>query len=65
MSKSAGNGIDPVDIIDRYGVDAMRYVLCDMQTGLQDIRLPVQVCKPSSMHRENLTAPSRPQQLQF
>ncbi len=46
MSKSKGNGIDPVDIIERYGVDAMRYVLCDMQTGTQDIRLPVQAISP-------------------
>ncbi|MEM7262644.1 MAG: class I tRNA ligase family protein, partial [Planctomycetota bacterium] len=35
MSKSKGNGIDPADIIDQYGADAMRYVLCDMQTGNQ------------------------------
>ncbi|MCA8970318.1 MAG: valine--tRNA ligase [Planctomycetes bacterium] len=48
MSKSRGNGIDPVDIIDRYGADAMRYVLCEMQTGLQDIRLPVQAISPFS-----------------
>ncbi len=46
MSKSKGNGIDPEDIIDRYGADAMRYVLCDMQTGTQDIRLPVQAISP-------------------
>ena len=46
MSKSKGNGIDPVDIIERYGADAMRYVLCDMQTGMQDIRLPVQAISP-------------------
>ena len=46
MSKSKGNGIDPVDIIERYGCDAMRYVLCEMQTGSQDIRLPVQALSP-------------------
>ena len=48
MSKSKGNGIDPVDIIERYGCDAMRYVLCEMQTGSQDIRLPVQAISPFS-----------------
>ncbi len=46
MSKSKGNGIDPADIIAKYGADAMRYVLCDMQTGTQDIRLPVQAVSP-------------------
>lgn len=46
MSKSKGNGIDPVDILERYGTDAMRYVLCEMQTGTQDIRLPVQAISP-------------------
>ena len=46
MSKSKGNGIDPEDIIEMYGADAMRYVLCDMQTGTQDIRLPVQAISP-------------------
>jgi len=46
MSKSKGNGIDPEDIIDKYGADAMRYVICDMQTGTQDIRLPVQAVSP-------------------
>jgi valyl-tRNA synthetase len=46
MSKSKGNGIDPVDIIERYGTDALRYVLADMQSGTQDIRLPVQAVSP-------------------
>ena len=46
MSKSKGNGIDPLDIIKRYGADALRYVVCELQTGTQDIRLPVQAISP-------------------
>ena len=46
MSKSKGNGVDPIDIIEKYGADAMRYVVCDMQTGTQDVRLPVAATSP-------------------
>ena len=46
MSKSKGNGIDPIDIISEYGADSLRYVICDMQTGSQDIKLPVQAISP-------------------
>ena len=56
MSKSKGNGIDPVDIIERYGADAMRYVLCEMQTGMQDIRLPVQAISPFTGDKVDLAA---------
>jgi valyl-tRNA synthetase len=54
MSKSKGNGIDPVDVIASYGTDAMRYVLCDMQTGTQDIRLPVTATCPVCGHANDL-----------
>ena len=27
MSKSLGNGIDPLEIIDKYGADALRFTL--------------------------------------
>ena len=40
MSKSKNNGIDPLVLIDKYGVDALRYSLVKEVTGAgQDIRL--------------------------
>jgi valyl-tRNA synthetase len=39
MSKSAGNGIDPLDIIGKYGADAMRYSLMMLTREGQDVRL--------------------------
>ncbi len=41
MKKSLGNGVDPVDIIESHGADALRYTLASMATETQDIRLPV------------------------
>lgn len=41
MSKSLGNGIDPLVAIDSHGADAMRFTLADMATDTQDIRMPV------------------------
>ncbi len=39
MSKSLGNGIDPIDVIEQYGADAMRFTLTYMTTEGQDIKL--------------------------
>jgi len=41
MSKSLGNGIDPLIAIDSHGADAMRFTLATMTTDTQDIRMPV------------------------
>ena len=38
MSKSLGNGIDPMDVIDQYGVDALRWFLSTGSTPGQDMR---------------------------
>lgn len=39
MSKSLGNGIDPLDMIEQYGADAVRYSLIVMCAQGQDIKL--------------------------
>lgn len=41
MSKSLGNGIDPLVAIDSHGADAMRFTLATMTTETQDVRMPV------------------------
>jgi valyl-tRNA synthetase len=46
MSKSKGNGVDPVDIIDTHGADALRFTLTQMATETQDARMPVQAVCP-------------------
>ncbi len=38
MSKSLGNGIDPLDVIDKYGADALRYTLISGNSPGNDIR---------------------------
>ena len=38
MSKSLGNGVDPMDVIDKYGADALRYFLATGSTPGQDLR---------------------------
>ncbi|MFT9487646.1 MAG: valine--tRNA ligase [Tepidibacillus sp.] len=38
MSKSLGNGIDPIEVIDQYGADALRFMLATGGTPGQDLR---------------------------
>ena len=42
MSKSLGNGIDPLVAIDSHGADAMRFTLASMTTDTQDLKMPVE-----------------------
>ncbi len=39
MSKSKGNVMDPIDLIEKYGTDAVRFTLCAMAAQGRDIRL--------------------------
>jgi valyl-tRNA synthetase len=41
MSKSKGNGVDPLDIIELYGADALRFQMVSIAGETQDSRLPV------------------------
>ncbi|EJF33801.1 valyl-tRNA synthetase [Weissella koreensis KCTC 3621] len=38
MSKSLGNGIDPMDVIEKYGADALRWFLANGSTPGLDVR---------------------------
>ncbi|MBT6205500.1 MAG: valine--tRNA ligase, partial [Rhodospirillaceae bacterium] len=42
MSKSKGNIIDPLELIDEYGADALRFTLCAMAAPGRDIKLSKQ-----------------------
>jgi valyl-tRNA synthetase len=42
MSKSKGNGVDPIDVMDKFGADALRFGLAYLTTETQDVRMPVE-----------------------
>ena len=39
MSKSKGNAIDPLQLIDRYGADALRFTICALTGPGRDVKL--------------------------
>ena len=45
MSKSLGNGIDPLEMIDRYGADALRFNLITGNSPGNDMRFYVEKCE--------------------
>jgi valyl-tRNA synthetase len=38
MSKSLGNGVDPIEVVDQYGADALRYFITTNSSPGQDLR---------------------------
>lgn len=42
MSKSLGNGVDPMDVIDQYGADSLRYFLSTGSSPGQDLRFGIE-----------------------
>lgn len=45
MSKSLGNGIDPMDVIEEYGADSLRYFLTTNSAPGQDLRFDIEKVK--------------------
>ncbi len=41
MSKTKGNGVDPMDLFDKYGTDAVRFTIASFAGENQDVRLPM------------------------
>ena len=48
MSKSLGNGIDPLEVIDLYGADAMKFTLCYLAAQGQDVQVDMDSFKMGS-----------------
>ena len=46
MSKSKGNGVDPLDVINLYGADALRFGIAHLATENQDARMKVEFICP-------------------
>ncbi|MCJ8006999.1 valine--tRNA ligase [Lederbergia wuyishanensis] len=42
MSKSLGNGVDPMEVIDKYGADSLRYFLSTGSSPGQDLRFSME-----------------------
>jgi valyl-tRNA synthetase len=45
MSKSKGNGVDPMELIEKYGADAMRFNLLTLITTNQDVKFDATIDK--------------------
>ena len=46
MSKSKGNVIDPLEIVNLYGADSLRFTLANLSTQGRDIKLSINLLRP-------------------
>lgn len=61
MSKTKGNGVDPLELIERYGCDGMRFTIASFAGETQDVRLPVGYLCPHCQ----AVFPQQPEHLKF
>lgn len=59
MSKSLGNGVDPLDIIDQYGADALRFMLATGNSPGNDLKFQVERVEASRNFANKLWNASR------
>ena len=59
MSKSLGNGIDPIEVIDEYGADALRFMLATGNSPGNDMRFSYDKVKASRNFANKLWNASR------
>ena len=59
MSKSLGNGVDPMDVIEEYGCDSLRYFLSTSTSNGQDLRYDEEKIKSTWNFINNLCNASR------
>lgn len=59
MSKSLGNGIDPLDVVDQYGADALRFMLSTGNSPGNDLKLQMERVEASRNFANKLWNASR------
>jgi valyl-tRNA synthetase len=59
MSKSLGNGVDPLDIIDEYGADALRFMLATGNAPGADVKFQIERVEASRNFANKLWNASR------
>lgn len=59
MSKSLNNGIDPLEVIDQYGADALRFMLCTGNSPGNDFRFYIEKVEASRNFANKLWNASR------